>query len=103
MTWVAAGNVEVASGEGGSDDEGGGLDAVGDDAATGSVELLDTLNLDRRSACPFNVCTHFVQEIGEVYDFGLARAVFEDGFALSQRGSHHDVFGAGDGDLVEGV
>jgi hypothetical protein len=38
---------------------------------------------------------------GEVGDFGLASAVLEEGFAFGKGGGHQEVFGAGDGDLVE--
>ena len=44
---------------------------------------------------------HFVQQVGQVGDFGLAGAVLHDGFAVGQRRGHQQVFGAGDGNFVE--
>src|SRR6476660_398167 len=45
--------------------------------------------------------SHFVQQIGQIGNLGLARAVLDYGLAFGKRGSHEQVFGAGDGDLVE--
>ena len=50
---------------------------------------------------PSNLCAHVVEQRGEVGDFGLAGAILHDGFALGESGGHEQVFGAGDGDLVE--
>ena len=37
----------------------------------------------------------------QIGDFGLARAILQNGFAFGQRGGHQQVFGAGNGNLVE--
>ena len=45
----------------------------------------------------------FDQQRGQIDDLGLAGAVLQHGFAFGEHGGHQDVFGAGDGDFVEGV
>src|SRR5207253_4489952 len=44
---------------------------------------------------------HFVEQIGKIGDFRLARTVLHHRFAFGQSGRHHQVFRAGDGDLVK--
>ncbi len=98
---VAAGDVEVAAGERARDDERAGLDAVGNDAVLCAVQLADAFHADRRSTRAFDLRAHGVEQCGEVGDFGLAGAILHDGLAFGERGGHEQVFGAGDGDLVE--
>jgi len=42
-----------------------------------------------------------LSRVGEIGDFGLAGAVLEDGLSVGEGCGHEEVFGAGDGDLVE--
>src|SRR5690242_7694434 len=49
----------------------------------------------------FDARSHFVQQVSEVHNLRLARSVLEDAFAVGECSCHHQVFGAGDGDLVE--
>ncbi len=98
---VAAVDVEVAAGDGSGHEEGSGLDAVGVDAVACAVEFGDALDLDGGGACAFDLRAHGDEQRGEVGDFGLAGAVLEDGLAVGEGGGHEEVFGAGDGDLVE--
>src|SRR5262249_12386525 len=67
----------------------------------GSVKAGDALDLNGGSSCAFDPGSHGVEEAGKVGDLGLAGAVLEDGLSVSQDGGHEEVFGAGDGDLVE--
>ncbi len=97
----AAIDVEVSAGNGSCDEEGSGFDAVGVDTMTRAVESGDALNADGCGACAFDLCSHGDEQGGEVGDFRLAGAVFKEGFSLGQRGGHQEVFGSGDGDLVE--
>ncbi len=101
MRGVAAVDVEIAAGDGAGDEEGSGLDAVGIDAVARAVELVHALHGDGGGACAFNLRAHGDEQGGEVGDFGLAGAVFEDGLAFGEDGGHQQVFGAGDGDLFE--
>ena len=98
---IAAVDVEIASGDGSGDEEGAGFDAVGIDAVARAVESGDALDADGAGAGAFDFRSHGGEQGGEVGDFRLARAVFEDGFAIGEDGGHEEVFGAGDGDLVE--
>ena len=50
----------------------------------------------------FDLRAHGDQHFGQVGDFGLLCGVFQHGFALSQRGGHHEVLGAGDRHHVGG-
>ena len=92
---------EVAAGDGAGDEEGSGLDAVGIDAMARAVEAGDALTRMVEVPAPFDLRAHGGEQRGEVGDFGLARAVLDSGFALGEHGGHQQVFGAGDGDLVE--
>ncbi len=98
---VAAVDVEVAAGDGAGDEEGAGFDAVGVDAMARAVEFGDAFDFDGGGARAFDLRAHGVEQRGEVGDLGLARAVFEERFAVGEDGGHQEVFGAGDGDLVE--
>ncbi len=50
---------------------------------------------------PSMLRAHLVEQVGQVGNLRLARAVLHDGFALGERGGHQQIFGAGHGDLVE--
>ena len=101
MSGVAVGDAEVAAGDCAGDEEGSGLDAVGVDAVFCAVELVDSLDADGRRARALDLRAHGGEQRGEVGDFGFAGAVLEERFALGEDGGHEQVFGAGDGDLVE--
>ena len=94
-------DVEVSAGDGSREEEGASLDAVGVDAVTGTVEPGYALDADGGCSCALNFSAHGCEESGEVGDFGLAGAVLEEGFTFGEGGGHEEVFGAGDGDLVE--
>ena len=78
-----------------------GLDAVGNDAVARAMQLVHAVHAHGRGARAFDLRAHLDQQGGQVGDFGLAGAVFHQGFAFGERGRHQQVFGAGDGDLVE--
>jgi len=98
---LAAVDVEIATGDGSCDEEGSSFDAVGVDAVTCAVKFGHALDADGGCAGAFDFGTHCDEQGGEVGDLGLPGAVFEDGLAFGQGGGHQEVFGAGDGDLVE--
>ncbi len=91
----------VALGDGGGEDECAGFDAVGNDGVLGAVELFDAGDFDDGCASAFDFGAHFDEEVGDVFDFGLARGVADDGLAFGEDGGHEDVFGAGDGDAIK--
>ena len=101
MLGIASGDVEVAAGHGAGDDEGSGLDAVGNDAVLRTFQFAYTLDANCGRARAFDFRSHFIQKVGEVGDFGLAGAVLQNGFAVGEGCGHEQVFGAGDGDFVE--
>ena len=101
VSGIASGNVEVAAGHGAGDQEGAGFDAVGYDAVLRAFQFAHALHADGGGPCAFNFCSHFVEQGGEVADFGFAGAVLQNGFTFGESGGHEQIFGAGDGDLVE--
>ena len=96
-----AGEEDVAPGQGPGDEEGPGLDPVGDDLVAGAAELPDALDPDRLLADPVDLGPHLDQELAEVGDLGLEGAVAEDGLALGQGGGHDQVLGPGHRLLLE--
>src|SRR5438270_1537166 len=102
MSWFAAGDVEVASSHGAGNDEGASLDAIWDDSMLGTIQLGDTLHADGGRTSAFDAGSHFVEQIGEVGDFRLARAVLQNRLTFGQGGSHQQIFGSGYCDFVEG-
>ena len=67
-----------------------------------AVQALDALNPDAAGAVAFNFRAHLDEHFGQIADFRLLRGVFEDGFTLGERGSHQEVFRAGDRHHVGG-
>ena len=98
---IASGDVEVAAGHRSGDDKRAGFDAVGDDAVLRAVQFAHALYANRGRAGAFDLGAHFVEQVGEVRDFGLARAILQNGLAIGESCGHQQVFGAGNGDLVE--
>ena len=84
-------NHETIAHHGGGYHEGAGLDAVRNDGVVAAVQLLHAVNSDGAGAGAFDAGTHLVQEIGQVHHLGLAGGGFDDGGALGEHGSHHDV------------
>ena len=102
MLRVAGVDVQVATGDGAGDEEGAGLDAVGVDAVTRSVELGNALDLDGGGACALDLRSHGVEQRGEIGNLRLACTVLEEQtLAVRERRGHQQVFGSCDSDLVE--
>ncbi len=91
---IAVFQFEFAIGNGGGDDKRAEFDAVGDDPVLAASELIDAFDLHFRRAFAGDFRAHFLEHIGAVDHFRLAGGADEDGFALSERGSAHDVNGA---------
>src|SRR5271157_412525 len=101
MRGIAGGDVEIASGHGGGEDESARLNAVGNDAVLGALQMADSFDANGGRAGAFDAGSHLVEQGGEVGDFRLAGAVLENGFTFRESGGHQQVFGASDGDSVE--
>ena len=67
-----------------------------------AMQLGYTFDADGGGASAFNVCSHLDEQIRQINDLRLARAVLHDGIAISQRRGHEQVFCAGYADFVEG-
>ena len=76
------------------------LHTVGIDAVMRAVKLGDAVDVDGGRSSAFDLRSHGNEEGGEIADFGLASAVFHQGFAFGE-GGHEQIFSAGDGDFVE--
>ena len=101
MRRVAVGHDQVAAGDGAGDQKRSRLDAVGIDAVARAVQAGHALHADGRRAGALDLRAHGGEQRGQVGDLRLARAVLHQRFALGQHRGHQQIFGAGDGDLVE--
>jgi len=66
-----------------------------------AAETVDAFDADSIGARAFDVGAHFLEELGEIYDLGLARGVLEERLTAGEARGHHHVLGAADGDVVE--
>ena len=98
---IAIGDGEVAIGDGAGDEEGAGLDAVGDDGVRGAMKKLDAMDGEGAGIVAPDARAHFAEEMDEVGDFGFASTILESGDAVGERSGHEDIFRAGDGDFFE--
>ena len=100
---LGSGSLEhhVAAGHRDAHRIGPGLDAVGDDAVMGAVQLGDAGDLDRRRAGALHLGAHLEQAVGDVDDLRLARRIVDDGGALGQRRRHQSDVRAADRDFRE--
>jgi hypothetical protein len=80
---------------------GAGLDLVGDDGIGAAAQLAHAADLDDVGARAGDLRAHGVEEVGEVDDMGLLRAVFDDREAAREHRGEQDVHGRADGDDVE--
>ena len=101
MRGIAVSEQELAAGDCAGDEKCPGFDAVRNYGVSGAVETFDTLHADRRSSGAFDLRAHFDEQIGEIRDFRLKGAIFEDGFSFGEDGSGENVFRAGDCDFRE--
>ena len=101
MSGIASGNNEIASGHGSGNQEGASLDAIRDDPVFRAFQFAHAFDVDGGGSGAFDLCSHFVEQGGEVCNFGLASAVLQNGFALGESGGHEQIFSACDGDLVK--
>ena len=87
----------VAAGDGARDEEGSGLDAVGQDAVRAAVEGFDTGDLEVVAADALDLGAHLDEHVAEILHFGLAGGAFDARDAGGEGGGHDDVGRAGDG------
>src|ERR1044071_265799 len=101
MNGIAIGEMEVATGEDGGNHKSPGFNAIWNNPMARAVELLHAMNANCMRASAFNFCAHLGEQGSQIDDFRLPRSVFHDCLALSKCCGHHQVFSAGDGDLVK--
>ena len=101
VSGIAVGDDQIAAGDGAGHQEGSRLNAVGADAVTRAVQAGHAAHADGGRARAFNLRAHGGEQRGKVGDLRLAGAVLHQRVALGQHRGHQQVFGAGDGDLVE--
>ena len=90
----------VPFGDGSGEHEGTRLYLVGDDGIFRAVEPCHPPDPDHVRAGSLDVGAAAVQEVGHVHHMGLFRAVLDDGHAVRQSGSHHDVDGSAHADTI---
>ena len=73
---------DLAAGDRAGDEEGAGLDAVGQHFVVRAVQALDAFDDQRRGAGALDLRAHRVEAIGEVDDLGFLRGVLDDRGAL---------------------
>lgn len=90
-----------ATGRGRGHQVGAGLDTVGQYVVASTAEALHAFDDDGIGASALDVGAHGVQAVGQVDHLRLASGVLQHGTAVGQRGSHHQVLGAGHADGIE--
>ena len=78
-----------------------GLDLVGNDGVVAAVHLLDAVDLDDVGTGAVYVCTHHIQEIGQIDNVRLTGHVFKNRRAFGQDSGQHGVHRGTDGDRVK--
>ena len=93
---------DFAAGHGDGAEEGTGFDTVGNNAVFAAVQLFYAF--DGHGCCTdaADFRAHFDEAFGQIDDFGLDGAVFEDGGAFCERGRHQQVFSAAYGHNIHG-
>src|SRR5689334_21033887 len=91
MLGLAPGDVEITASHRPGDDEGSGFNAVWDDAVLGAFEFADSFHSNGGSSGTFDPCSHFVEQVGEVFDLRLAGAVLEDCLAVGESCCHEQI------------
>ena len=92
----------VAPGGGYGAQKSAGFDAVGHHLVVAAVQCLDALDADSAGAVALDARAHGDQHLGQVWNFGLLRRVFQNGFAFGQSSGHQEVLGAGHSNHVSG-
>ena len=64
------------------------------------MQGLDALDLDPVGPRARDSCAHGAEHPGKINHLGFARCILDERGAAGERGSHHEIFGAGDGDHV---
>src|SRR5215472_11967522 len=101
MPRFTAHHVQVSASQCTGDDEGSGLDAIGNDAMLGPMQPRDSANAYGRCAGTRNLSAHFVEQVSQIGNFRFASAIPHDGLAIGQRRCHKQIFCPGYRDLVE--
>jgi len=99
--WLAAVNVEVAAGDGSGDEEGSGFDAVGVDTMARAWSLA-TPGCGWCGAGAFDFAPLAVRRAARSVTRVRGRN-FRRRIRFGEGGGHEEIFGAGDGDLVEAI
>ena len=82
------------------DQVGAGLDTVRQHRVIASTQAFDTMYGNQVAAGILDPAAHCVDKIRQVDYLRLARRILNYGRAIRQAGRHHQVLGAGHGDLV---
>ena len=87
--------LDAATGDGGGDQVGAGLDAVGNHLVMATGQACHPFDGNGVGAGPLHLAAHGVDEVGQVHHLWLTSGVFQHRGAIGQGCGHHQVFGAG--------
>ena len=68
------------------------LNAIRNHCMIGSAQFAHTFDFYGICACPLDLCSHLVEEIGKIDNFRLLCSVFKICGSFSQHSRHHDIF-----------
>jgi hypothetical protein len=62
-----------------------------------AAQVVNAVDLYYRCARTSNTSTHFIQQLGKIFDLGLHCCVPDGRFSASEAGGHHYILGSGHG------
>src|SRR6185436_10817256 len=101
VQWLTVFYFEIALRDGCRRDESSRFDAIWNDRVLSAAQFFDAFDLNPAGSGASHSRSHLVEQFRQVGDLRLTSGVLQDRDASGQRGSHHHVFRASDGDLVE--
>ncbi|MNV52500.1 hypothetical protein D3C71_1445980 [compost metagenome] len=90
----------LATGNGCSDQEGTGLDAIRQNAINTATQTINPFDSDAVTAGTGDFCAERVEEVGRIDNFRFTRSILNHGGTGRQGGSTHDGHGSANADLV---
>src|SRR5579883_254955 len=98
---IAVGHAQITAGYRPGHQKSTRLNAIGVDAMTRAMQLLNALYANLRRPRALDLRSHRRQQRSQVRDLRLTGAVLHDGLTFGKHRSHQQVLGPGDSDLVE--
>ena len=93
MLWNYILNCDITTGSCCSEHKGSCLDLVRNDRILCAVKLLNTLDTDHICTSTFDIGSHAVQEVGNIYYVWLSGSIFNNRTSWCKRCCHHNIDG----------